>query len=110
MNYESIPKEMYYGGISVDNNELHEVFADYFSSKITDLAANAVVDQAVYNGLKKIDSSQLNFMTELNIRRVMSTIKIKNCEGWDRIPQRIFVEGIEVLGVPLTNLFKHSIK
>ena len=64
-----------------------------------------MVDQAVYNGLKKIDSSQLNFMTELNIRRVMSTIKIKNCEGWERIPQRIFVEGIEVLAAPLTNLF-----
>ena len=48
MNYESIPKEMYYGGISVDINEQHEVFADYFSSKIIDLVANAVVDQAVY--------------------------------------------------------------
>ena len=36
----------------------------------------------------------------------MSTNKIKNCEGWDRIPQRIFVEGIEVLAAPLTNLFK----
>ena len=63
----------------------------------------------MFNGLKKIDSSELNFMTELNIRRVMSTIKIKNCEGWDRIPQRIFVEGIEVLAAPLTNLFNKNV-
>ena len=62
----------------------------------------------MFNGLKKIDSSELNFMTELNIRRVMSTIKIKNCEGWDRIPQRIFVEGIEVLAAPLTNVFNNT--
>ena len=38
LNYESIPKEIYIGGISVDKNEMHETFADYFSSKITDLA------------------------------------------------------------------------
>ena len=31
---------------------------------------------------------------------------MKNCEGEDRIPQRIMIDGIEVLLAPLTALFK----
>ena len=46
------------------------------------------------------------FMTVENIRECMSNIKIKNTEGYDRIPQRILVDGLEQLIVPLTHLFK----
>ena len=46
-----------------------------------------------------------NFMTEENVRKAIETIKLKNCEGSDRIPQRLLVDGINVLIKPLTVLF-----
>ena len=41
-----------------------------------------------------------------SIRSVMESIKIKNSEGFDRIPQRIIKEGLENLLEPFTQLFK----
>ena len=32
-------------------------------------------------------------------------LKLKNCEGYDRIPQRILIDGINALIVPLSHLF-----
>ena len=46
------------------------------------------------------------FMTRDNIRECVSEIKIKNTEGYDRIPQRILVDGVEQLLESLTNSFK----
>ena len=43
-----------------------------------------------------------NFMTSHNILRAVKSIKMKNCEGENRIPQRIMIDGIEVLLAPLT--------
>ena len=40
-----------------------------------------------------------NFMTEENVSRVMKSLKIKNCEGFDRIPLRILNEGAEYLNI-----------
>ena len=43
-----------------------------------------------------------NFMTEVNVRSKMELLKLKNAEGFDRIPQRILIDGAELLNV-LTN-------
>ena len=45
-------------------------------------------------------------MTEIKVREVLSTLKIKNCEGADRLPLRILNEGAEILNKPLSRLFK----
>ena len=45
-------------------------------------------------------------MTEIKVREVLSKLKIKNCEGFDRIPLRILNEGAEILNKPLAQLFK----
>ena len=37
---------------------------------------------------------------------ILKNLKIKNCEGFDRIPLRIFNEGAELLAKPLASLFK----
>ena len=49
-------------------------------------------------------------MTESIILQVLKNLKIKNCEGFDRIPLRIFNEGAELLAKPLASLFKLSMK
>ena len=46
------------------------------------------------------------FMDKLSVKDCITNLKIKNSEGFDRIPQRILKEGIEVLLNPLTKLFK----
>ena len=45
------------------------------------------------------------FMDQDSIRSVMESMKIKNSEGYDRIPQRIIKEGIDNLIIPFTELF-----
>ena len=45
-------------------------------------------------------------MTEINVLKILKNLKIKNCEGFDRIPLRIFNEGAELLAKPLASLFK----
>ena len=37
------------------------------------------------------------FMDENSIRECISTLKVKNNEGFDRIPQRILSDGVENL-------------
>ena len=40
------------------------------------------------------------FMDENSIRECISTLKVKNNEGFDRIPQRILSDGVENLIIP----------
>ena len=45
-------------------------------------------------------------MSCANILECLKEIKTQNCEGYDRIPQRILADGAELLVVPLTTLFE----
>jgi hypothetical protein len=45
------------------------------------------------------------FMSSKDILECLKSIKIKNCEGYDRIPQRILNDGADHLIAPLTGLF-----
>ena len=47
-------------------------------------------------------------MTDTDIIDCLQNIKIKNCEGFDRIPQRILVDGAQVLITPLKGLFHRA--
>ena len=40
------------------------------------------------------------------IKECVKSLKIKNTEGYDRIPQRIIIDGLDSLGKPLTKLFE----
>ena len=54
---------------------------------------------------KKVDYENSFFMTDTDILESLRSIKIKNCEGFDRIPQRILVDGADELISPLSKLF-----
>ena len=49
------------------------------------------------NGIRKIQAQCDMFMTRDSIRKCVTEIKIKNTEGYDRIPQRVLVDGLEQL-------------
>ena len=46
------------------------------------------------------------FMTDEKILECIKGLKIKNTEGYDRIPQRIIIDGRMILIKPLEKLFK----
>ena len=46
------------------------------------------------------------FMDQKSVKECILNLKIKNSEAFDRIPQRILREGIDVLQGPLSLLFK----
>ena len=46
------------------------------------------------------------FMTSIKIAECIDGLKLKNTEGFDRIPQRVLIHGRGCLMGPLTELFK----
>ena len=46
------------------------------------------------------------FMDANSIRECILSLKIKNSEGYDRIPQRVLVDGVDRLAVAFEGLFK----
>ena len=97
--------KMKLGAEVVTKVDLPQAFADFFKSKVDDIVKNTVICPEVYNGKRKVNCNDENFMTESNILECVKTIKIKNVEGYDRIPQRVLVDGIEILLRPLAVLF-----
>ena len=48
--------------------------------------------------------------TELEIREAIMSMKMKNSKGYDRIPQRIMIDGISELMEPFVKLYKLTMK
>ena len=103
-NQEDLPMQMYEEGNPIPNNELSDRFADFFEEKVMNLASNVAIDPTVYNGTRRVQCTEENFMTRENILKAIKSIKIKNAEGHDRIPQRLIIDGIDLLITPLTSL------
>ena len=96
---------MHDGEHDIKPENLADAFANKFEQKINSIQSSTTIDENVYNGTKKMTPENENFVTELEIMEAISLIKQKNCEGIDRIPQRILVDGIPILIKPLTKLF-----
>ena len=73
-------------------NDLPKAFAEFFENKITQILSNTEISNVVYNRTKKVDHPNTFSMTDTEILEFLKNIKIKNCEGFDRIPQRILVD------------------
>ena len=105
INSNEIPVRMFEGGVEVEIDQLSDRFAEHFQQKIKNLSANIEINEHVYNGVSKFTTGDKNFMTSENILKAVQSIKLKNSEGHDRIPQRLLIDGISVLLQPLTSLF-----
>ena len=100
-----LPSKMYNNADELHMDKLHDAFADFFFEKIETITNVINVEDDVYNGSQKLIPGSKMFMTKDNILECIKTIKVKNNEGYDRIPQRILVDGIDHLITPLTHLF-----
>ena len=105
INPNEIPPKMKIAGKTIHTDDLSESFAEFFDNKVKRIVETCEVDSSVYNGKKKLNCDTENFMTVENVSNAMKSVKIKNCEGYDRIPQRVLNEGAEILLKPTHNLF-----
>ena len=102
---ESIPNRMKYVNKVVTGQEVADCFAYFFDTKVRNIVNSLRVDPGVYNGVRKLNSQNAFFMSRKEIMDCVNTIKMKNCEGYDRIPQRVLVDGLEILIEPLIAFF-----
>ena len=105
INVTHLPDILFANNIEINNGKIPEAFAELFSNKVKNIANEVAIDNEIHNGFKKINSENQFFMSSADVEECVKNIKIKNCEGYDRIPQRILVDGITVLINPLRILF-----
>ena len=111
VNVSTMPKQMFgEGGVRVPENDLPDSFARFFDKKVKDIITSVSIDEDVYNGKELINANNSMFMDCLSIKNCVLSLKSKNAEGYDRIPQRILRDGLEHLLPPLTKLFERIYK
>ena len=93
-------------GALIDSENLSDAFAEFFDNKVKSIVETCRVNDNVYNGSQKVNGLESNFMTARNVLDALRSIKIKNCEGYDRMSQRILNEGCDLLLQPITRLFE----
>ena len=97
---------MQLANVQIKDSNIAQTFAKYFETKINNITSTVHIDPEIYNGRRKIFANNQMFMTESNIRKCFKSIKCKNSEGFDRITQRVLVDGMENLITPFLVLFK----
>ena len=110
LNTQKIPDEMFSNNAQIAIKEIPDAFASFFKTKISDIVNESRINNNVYNGRRKVNANDEHFMNELDIKNAILSVKIKNCEGYDRIPQRILVDGFQFLSKPLIVLFDEIYK
>ena len=92
-NAEKLPNKLYKGGEEIEGKNACNEFAKFFDDKVKNIVETAMVDENIYNGVQKVQANNKMFMDEQSVRECILSLKIKNSEGFDRIPQRILIEG-----------------
>jgi hypothetical protein len=100
-----VPDSLSLHGVPVQQDNLADTFANFFNDKVLGFSNETVVCDNVYNGQTKVHCDDKMFMSSQKITECVKSIKIKNSEGYDRIPQRILADGIDHLVMPLSHLF-----
>ena len=105
LNITQLPRNLTLNSIEIPSRDLPDSFAEFFSTKVQNIANECVINQNVYNGTQKINSLPENFMTQEYVYSAIKSLKIKNCEGFDRIPVRILCDSINEITPVLSHLF-----
>ena len=108
VNTSDLPNILYENNVPINDEELPDRIANYFSKKIADLSEEATIWDDFYNGTPKILAQPSIFMDSASVKECMMSLKVKNSEGYDRIPQRCLVDGVELLCIPFSGLLKGS--
>ena len=105
VNKPNLPHKLTKNDIEIAPSELPDTFAEYFKNKVENIVLDQTINNEVYNGVRKLYCADVHFMSIENILEAVNSLKNKKCEGHDRIPQKILIDGIEILKFPLSYLF-----
>ena len=105
VNKPNLPPKLTKNDIEIAPSELPDTFAEYFKNKVENIVLDQTINNEVYNGVRKLYCADVHFMSIENILEAVNSLKNKKCEGHDRIPQKILIDGIEILKFPLSYLF-----
>ena len=104
-NVPTFPSTILMNGVPINDKIVPDSVAMFFDNKVRGLIRDADINEDVYNGRHKLHSECKFFMTGVDITNCVKSLKVKNSEGYDRIPQRVLIDGIDHLILPLTELF-----
>ena len=102
----NLPAILTLNNIPVNDIDLPNAFSDYFHNKVHTMRQNLAICPNVYNGKCKLIVDSKFFMSESDVDLAMSTLKSKNCEGFDRIPVKILYDARVILEKTLASLFE----
>ena len=105
LNSSPLPEILFNNNTEILYNNQAEAFGHFFSDKVTKITRSTILNPEVYNGVPKINCNNDFFMSRSEVETCLKSIKLKNSEGYDRIPQRILADGALILLTPLTKLF-----
>ena len=105
INIKGLPETMFINKVKVAPIKLADSFGSFFHEKVANIVNETEVDPGVYNGVKKITCQNEFYMSKDIVKECVLSLKIKNSEGFDRIPQRILSDGVDFLCAPLAGLF-----
>jgi hypothetical protein len=77
-----------------------------FDRKIKDVLFTVNIDDHVSNGKRLFISEEKVFMDSESIKECILSLKPKNLKEYDRTPQRILLDGMDILLLLLTTLFE----
>ena len=106
VNVSGLPDTMYENGNKLSPDGVASAFGDLFVKKVKLIVESTRINPQVHNGTQKIFNIESQPLSETDLLECINSLKIKNCEGYDRIPQRILSEGAMYLIKPLKGLFK----
>ena len=64
LNIPKLPETMFFNNIKVPKQDLPDIFADYFISRVKIIVDEQTVSNTVYNGVRKINCHEFNSMME----------------------------------------------
>jgi hypothetical protein len=103
MNINRLSSAMFTNENEIPPRDLSQHFASHFDDKVMLIEVQLAIDKSVFDGTRKIIAETECFMNLDSLRRCLKSLKMKNCEGYDPIPQRILINVADDLLAPLVN-------
>jgi hypothetical protein len=89
VNVALIPNKLYLSGELIPDHNVTKVFVKFFDTKIKNILGAVEINDGVYNRIRLVESGNKICMDPGSIREFMLSLKLKNLEGIDRIPQGV---------------------
>ena len=100
VNVSGLLDTLYQNGIELPKHKIVSAFGDLFVQKVQTIVESTRINPLVHKGHQKIIEYNDFPLNQSDIMEYVKSLKIKNCEGYDRIPQRVLSEGLKYLYLP----------